>query len=272
MSPLRFTPVAEATRPVDLSPLTPENLTNLTVSQIERLEVFHGSEVVVVGDLFRVSGNDPEQIEIEDASSAFEHIGDDMRQGTIRVEGDAGAFVGCNMSGGSIAVAGCAGDFCANSMRGGLIQIDGDCGDYLGGGLPGSKLGMNEGCVIVRGNVGIRMADHMRRGLIIVFGDVGPGACSAMIAGTAVLLGRTGEHLGVHMKRGSIFCARPPSFSSNRFFRQSIATAQTVSLIQRNLDELGINSGILERLRQPKNRYVGDLSFGGQGEIVTFEN
>ena len=270
MKPLTFTPTIEITRPVDLTPLRPDNLTGMKIKEIERIKIRNGSESEFIGDLFAVSGDNSQDIVFDDARSAFESIGSGMKYGSIRILGDAGALTGCHMSGGVITITGDAGDFCANSMRGGLIRIRGSCGDYLASGLPGSKFSMNNGCVIVDGNAGERLADRMRRGLIIVHGNAGASACSAMIAGTVMLLGSSGDNLGVHMKRGSIICSENSDLPDDRFFGQLFEGAGFVALIQRYLEEIGEPLNLCEKLGNPRNRFIGDLSHGGMGEVITY--
>ncbi len=270
MKPLTFSPTTEITRPVDLTPLRPDNLVGMKISEIERIKLREGSDVVFVGDLFAVSGDDPEDIVFDAAHSTFERIGNGMRFGSIQIVGNAGALMGCHMSGGAITITGDAGDFCANSMRGGLIRIRGSCGDFLASGLPGSKFAMNNGCVIVNGNAGIRLADRMRRGLIVVHGNAGEGACSSMIAGTVMLLGGVGANLGVHMKRGSIICSESSELPNDRFVGQPFAGDGYLALIQRYLNEIGESLNLNEKLRMPRYRFIGDLSHGGMGEVIRY--
>ena len=271
MKPITFSPIFDGDRPVDLTPLRPDYLAGMTIREIERLELRKGSETVAVGDLFKVSGNDCENIIFEDSNSSYERIGNGMKNGSIQVYGDAGALIGCHMSGGVITTTGNVGDFCANSMRGGSIRIGGNCGDYLGSGLPGSKFGMNEGCVIVKGDAGIRLGDRMRRGLIVVCGDVEVGACSAMIAGTVILLGKTGENLGVQMRRGSIICADHPALPDDRFYGQVYSSNGYLALMQRFLHDIGEPLKLPKTIQQPGYRYMGDLSYGGTGEIFVLD-
>ena len=270
MKPLTFTPTAEITKPVDLTALRPDNLTGMKIKDIERIKIRNGSASELVGDLFAVSGDNPRDIVFDGARSSLECIGSGMKYGSIQIMGDAGALTGCHMSGGVITITGDAGNFCANSMRGGLIRIRGSCGDYLASGLPGSKFAMNNGCVIVNGNAGKRLADRMRRGLIIVHGDVGPGACSAMIAGTVMLLGNSGDNLGVHMKRGSIICSESCDLPDDRFLGQPFEGKGFLALIQRYLEEIGEPLNLCEKLGSPRYRFIGDLSHGGMGEVISY--
>ncbi|MDE0309309.1 MAG: formylmethanofuran dehydrogenase subunit C [Acidiferrobacterales bacterium] len=268
MKPLEFTPITEVTRPIDLTQLRPDKLIGMRIREIERIKINKGRDAVLVGDLFAVSGNNPNHIVFDAACSTFERIGSGMQHGSIDIVGNAGALTGFHMSGGAITITGDAGDFCANSMRGGLIRVGGSCGDYLASGLPGSKFSMNEGCVIVKGNAGERLGDRMRRGLIIVQGSAGGGACSSMIAGTVMLFGSVGDELGVHMKRGSILCAESLDLPSDRFVGQPFAGDGYLTIFQKYLTEIGEPMDLYEKLGEPHVRFVGDLSHGGMGEII----
>ncbi len=270
MKPLTFSPTIEITRPVDLTPLRPDNLSGMKISEIERIEIQNGSDAVSVGDLFLVSGDNSEQIVFDATRSTFERIGNGMRYGSIQILGDAGALTGFHMLGGVITITGDAGDFCANSMRGGLIRIRGNCGDYLACGLPGSKFAMNEGCVIVYGNAGKRLADRMRRGLIVVHGNAGEGACSSMIAGTVMLLGGVGSNLGVQMKRGSIICTENSDLPNDRFIGRQFEGNGYLPLIQRYLNEIGESLDLYDKLGNPRYRFIGDVSHGGMGEVIRY--
>ncbi len=270
MKPLTFSPTIEITRPVDLTPLRPDNLIGMKIGEIARIKLRKGSDSVFVGDLFAVSGDNPEDIVFDAARFTFERIGNGMRFGSIEIVGNAGALTGCHMSGGAITITGDAGDFCANSMRGGLIRIHGSCGDYLASGLPGSKFAMNNGCVIVNGNAGARLADRMRRGLIVVHGNAGEEACSSMIAGTVMLLGGVGNNLGVHMKRGSIICSESSDLPNDRFVGQPFAGDGFLALVQRYLDEIDEPLDLHEKLGHPHDRFIGDLSHGGMGEVIRY--
>ena len=55
-------------------------------------------------------------------------------------------------------------------MKNGYLEICGNVGDFLGGALPGNKMGMKGGTVLVKGNAGERVGDHLRRGTILIEG------------------------------------------------------------------------------------------------------
>ena len=225
---------------------------------------------LAVGDIFKISGNDSRHIEFKDSVSAFERIGYGMTEGSIVVFGDAGAFTGALMRGGEIYISGSVGDFSASSMSGGLVRIESSAGNYLGAGAPGSKFGMKDGCIVVNGDAGIRLGQRMRRGLIVVGGSVETGTCAGMVAGTVIVLGKPNGQLGVHMRRGSILCTESPQFPPGTFFRQNLKSHAIVPLIERRLHASDIHLNLAVRLSQPKSRFVGDLNFGGMGEVLVY--
>ena len=271
MTPLTFTRKLPVTKPVDLSILRPDALAGKRIKEIERLRLGNDRNSLPVGDIFKVSGNESTRIVIEDSVSAFERIGYGMTESSIAVYGDAGAFSGALMRGGEIYISGSAGDFSASSMCGGLIRIDGSAGNYLGAGAPGSKFGMKDGCIIVNGNTGIRLGERMRRGLIVVGGNVETGTCAGMVAGTVIVLGKPNGQLGVHMRRGSIICTESPQFPPGTFFRQNLKSHGIVPLVERRLQALDIHLYLAEKIGQPKSRFVGDLNFGGMGEVLVYD-
>ena len=271
MKPLTFTRKLPVTKPVDLSILRPDSLAGKKIKEIQRLRLGNDRQSLAVGDIFKVSGDDSRHIEFEDSVSAFERIGYGMTGGSIVVYGDAGAFAGALMRGGEIYISGSAGDFSASSMCGGLVRIDGSAGNYLGAGAPGSKFGMKDGCIVVNGNAGIRLGERMRRGLIVVMGSVETGACARMVAGTVIVLGKPYGQLGVNMRRGSILCTENPLFPPGTFFRQNLKSHGIVPLIEHRLQALDIHLLLTEKLGQPKSRFVGDLNFGGMGEVLVYD-
>ena len=271
MNPLTFTRKLPVTKPVDLSILRPDALAGKRIKEIERLRLGNDRNSLPVGDIFKVSGDESTRIVIEDSVSAFERIGYGMTEGSIVVFGDAGAFAGASMRGGEIYISGSTGDYSASSMCGGLVRIEGSAGNYLGAGAPGSKFGMKDGCIVVNGDAGIRLGERMRRGLIVVGGSVETGTCAGMVAGTVIVLGKPNGQLGVHMRRGSILCTESPQFPPGTFFRQNFKSHGIVPLIEHRLQALDIHLHLAEKLGQPKSRFVGDLNFGGMGEVLVYD-
>ena len=217
MTRLTFTLRVEPPERLDLSPLTPRKLNGMAREEIERTRLGLSKRSLSVGDLFRVSGDNAEDIVFEGGSERFDGVGTDMSEGTVRVEGDAGAQAGRRMAGGSLFIGGHAGPHAGSGMTGGRIDILGDAGDFAGGPLAGEMRGMNGGVLIVRGRAGDRIGDRMRRGLITVLGGCGDYAGSRMIAGTLAIAGGVGHLPGYLMRRGSILLDRPPEELSPSF-------------------------------------------------------
>src|SRR6185436_2636860 len=90
------------------------------------------------------------------------------------------------MTNGRLIINGNAGRWAASGMQGGQVEIAGSAGDRVGGPLAGEMAGMR-GVVVVRGDVGERVGDRLRRGTIVVEGRAGAYAGSGMIAGTLIV-------------------------------------------------------------------------------------
>jgi|GEM_PF-4563343 len=70
--------------------------------------------------------------------------------------------------------------------------------------VPGNKMGMKGGLILIKGNVGERAGDHMRRGTILIEGNAGDYCGSRMTAGTIAVMGQTGRYAGYAMRRGTL--------------------------------------------------------------------
>jgi formylmethanofuran dehydrogenase subunit C len=73
--------------------------------------------------------------------------------------------------------------------------------------LAGEVTGMRGGVVVVRGDVGDRAGDRLRRGTIIVEGRAGAHAGSCMIAGTLIVRRAAGPLPGYLLRRGTVVLA-----------------------------------------------------------------
>jgi len=268
LAPLIFTAqdVLPAQR-MDISALTPQRLAGLPLKEIMTLSLPCGKRRLSVADVFSVQGEDATNIIIKGAVSRFDRMGAAMSEGSLMVEGDAGAYLGQGMTGGLITVKGAVGIFAAAQMRGGAIDISGDAGDFLGAAVPGEMQGMAGGQVRVRGNVGHRAGDRMRRGAILIEGRVGDYAGSRMLAGTLMALKGCGTHPGYGMRRGTLIFpnlnAIPATFNGGD--RQTFGV---LTLLFRSLQKLG--GGFAQLPTEPivVQRYLGDRSGDGRGEII----
>ena len=267
MAALRFVLRAEPEQRLDLSPLVPERLAKLSQAEIERLPLGTTRAPVLVGDAFRVTMGEAEQVAMEGGSSRLDGVGERMATGTIVLEGEAGLRAGRQMRGGRLTVRGNAGHWAASGMQGGAIEIAGDCGDFLGGPLAGEVEGMAGGTVVVRGSSGRRAGDRLRRGLIVVEGRAGELAASRLIAGTVIVCGGAGAMPGSLMRRGTVLLggAVPPLLPSFVPVGQAADDVFRV-LLARALGRFSPIAAALARARA--QRFAGDMASLGKGEIL----
>jgi len=263
---LTFTLRAEPPERLDLSPLTPQSLAGLDKRAIASIRLGQSKRASTVGDMFRVSGSDPDTIVIEGGSGRFDGVAAGMTAGTVLVVGDVGAQAGRAMRGGQLTIEGDAGPHAGSGMRGGRLEILGNAGDHLGAPLAGELAGMNGGVLVVRGRAGACAADRMRRGLIAVLKGCGDHAGCRMIAGTLVVVGGAGAMPGYLMRRGSILLDRAPKSLSPSFVESGAPDSVFAALADRHL----IAEGILKRpmLGKAPCKYGGDNAVLGLGEIL----
>lgn len=250
---------------VDMSGILPETLAGLSTAEMGRLNVAVNGRGVALGELFDLMDGDVEQLTILTESAVLDCLGAGMRSGCLRVEGPAGHFAGLAMRGGELVLGGDAGDYAASGMLGGLLRIAGDAGDYLGAARVGERNGMSGGVVAVSGSVGERAGDRMRRGLILIQGDAGDFCGSRLLAGSIAVAGSCGAQPGFGLRRGSLILAHAPHAMPATFSDAGVAELSYLDLLRRQArdilpDVLPANSRV--------HRYMGDLAFGGKGEIL----
>ena len=166
MSALTFTLKQQPAQRVDLSPLTCDKLNGLSLAEIGAILLQSGKAKIPVSDLFEMTGEDVQHIVIKNSNAKLDFIGKELNGGKICVHGDAGAYLAMGMKAGEIKVSGNAGLFAACEMKNGYLEISGNVGDLLGAAQVGNKNGMKGGLVLVKGNAGERVGDHLRRGTI----------------------------------------------------------------------------------------------------------
>lgn len=267
---LRKTPPAA----VDASPLTPNRLRAFDIAAIEKQTLAVGSQTIQVGELFRISGNNPEAIVFAGDCTTLNHIGAAMTGGKICVEGDCGDDLGVVMAAGEIRVNGNARHRVAASMRGGSIEIFGDTGDDLAGPRSGERSGMRGGRVYIAGNAGDGAGHRLRRGTLAIAGTAGDYCGAEMVAGTLVAAQGTRDDngwktLGQGMRRGSILLPRHPLRSAVRFTPGQIESPGFLQLLARELS--GLLPGFAAGLRESVHRCIGDRSVGGLGELILLD-
>jgi formylmethanofuran dehydrogenase subunit C len=259
---------AKTSVPVEIEGVIPDRVGAKSLAEIEELEIQHGNQRLPLAELFTVGGDPSDgRIDFEGELAGVHYIGHGMSEGAIHVHGDAGRHVGGQMTGGRIEIDGNAGDWLGGEMHGGLIQVSGDAGDWIGAGYRGSKKGMTDGTILIRGNVGSEVGTLMRRGTLIVGGSCGDAAGFNMIAGTILVFGSCGIRPGAGMRRGTIALFGPqptkllPTFRSAGSFRPLF-----LHLIFRELDRLGfpVDHRLLDNELHLSH---GDLVALGKGEV-----
>jgi formylmethanofuran dehydrogenase subunit C len=252
--------------------LSPANLGDCPAAEAARRPIPVGNGSAELGDLFEVvefSAASPQRVlRIEGDLSHVQSLGRSLSEGVLFIDGSAGAYLGAGMSGGSIEVTGDTADWAGAEMTGGLLRVRGSAGQFLGASLPGSRLGMREGMILVHGSVGDDAGRKMRRGLIAVAGNAGTCAGRGVIAGTILVFGRAGRFAGAGMKRGTLGLfgggsdGLLPGFERAGDYRFPFLT-----IYLKKLKSLGfpVPEALFSRTFE---RYNGDLSEGGQGEIL----
>lgn len=161
MSALTFTLKPNVNNSIDCRRLTANNLADLSITEIENLNLLNTQNSSKIGDYFDVSGSDFNHIVFKNTHQQLDYIGHKMTRGQITIEGDCGDFLGSQMRGGSIICQGNAKDRAGDQMRRGLILIAGNAGDYCGSRMIAGTIG-------VYGNIGSNIGFAMKRGTILL--------------------------------------------------------------------------------------------------------
>lgn len=259
----------ETTIPIEVAGITPDRLAGKSVSDIEKLQIWHGRMKLDLAELFQVSGSvdDSNSILFEGNVCPVNSIGAGMKSGTIRIESDAGSRMGCQMSGGEIICEGSVSDCLGVEMAGGTIRVSGNAGDLVGGHLPGSKIGINRGSILIKGNAGKGTGQGMRRGTIVIGGNAGELLGWNMRAGTIVVFGQCGLNVGAEMTRGTIVLAG--GYELNllpTFTRGGTFPVPVMSLMANWLRDQQFSFED-QTLTSPLKMYHGDRLKGGRGEV-----
>ena len=268
MSALTFTLKVPLQQSVNCSALIPDNLAGKTIAEIAAIKLIEGKNQLLAGDIFDISGTDTQQICFKNATAKLNYIGANMNSGSITIEGDVGAYLGFGMKNGDIHCKGSAAAFAACNMRGGLLTIDGNAGDFLGAGSEGLRKGMLGGTVIVKGNAGNRAGDQMRRGLILIEGNVGDYCGSRMVAGTIGVLGELGAYPAFNMRRGTLILKKQPQLHAT-MQDCGTHTLPFLSLLFKSFAPYDTQFSKLNSQRV--QRFVGDLAYSGNGEILVLK-
>jgi formylmethanofuran dehydrogenase subunit C len=267
VKPLVLTLRSQPSQRLDLSSLAPDRLLGRSLKEIEAIDIATTKAEAKVGDFFRLRDGDPHELRFEGGSERFDFVGAKLLAGySIHVEGDVGMGLGRHAQGGTIKVKGDAGAYAASGMTAGRIEIAGDAGGFLCAPFAGELAGMAGGRVIVRGSVGDRAGDRLRRGIVVVEGDAGEDLGSRAIAGTIVLLGKAAGRLGYLNKRASLVLAQRRDFGPT-YVDCGAHYLAFAMLFARALDEDSRHAARL--LTQRLQRYAGDTAVYGKGEILT---
>ncbi|CAG7856978.1 formylmethanofuran dehydrogenase subunit C [biofilm metagenome] len=267
MTSLTFTLKNQPKQRLDMSPLVPANLIGKSQAEIAQITLQCGKPQIPVGELFDISGEDANNIVINNSCDKLDFIGKELENGTMTVNGDVGAYLGLGMKSGSIKVNGNAGIYAGCEMKKGTVEINGDTGDFLGGAIPGNKLGMKGGTILVKGNAGARAGDHMRRGLILIEGDAGDYCGSRMTAGTIAVMGNTGRYLGYAMRRGTLLLWNPPQLLPS-FNDCGAHTLGFLPLLFNSFKQINSKFADASAAFNRVQRYAGDMSEIGRGEVL----
>ncbi|MCG8050108.1 MAG: formylmethanofuran dehydrogenase subunit C [Candidatus Thiodiazotropha endolucinida] len=256
---------------LDMSPFTPELVADKSADEIARTPIWLGNRQVDTGELFEIRDNASESLLIQSESDKLDMIGAAMTHGSILVEGNAGAYLGRSMTGGEIRIVGNTGLAAGCAMRAGNLFIEGDAGDFLGGALTGDRQGMRGGRISVQGDCGDRVGDLMRRGTILIGGNAGDFCASRMVAGTIIVLGQCGRHTASGMRRGSLITADKPASLPATFNCNGIHSLSFLTLLRQQITSQTGFSGLSEMANEVE-RWVGDLSCDGKGEILILQS
>jgi formylmethanofuran dehydrogenase subunit C len=135
--------------PLEADTITPDNFVGKSVAEIKKLVMYHGKEVVKLGDFFEVSGKSTKindtKIIIDGDLSNVKRIGEKISAGEIIINGNVGMHVGSQMKGGKITVNGNADDWAGAMLQGGELEINGDAGHYVGAAYAGNEKWNNKG-------------------------------------------------------------------------------------------------------------------------------
>jgi formylmethanofuran dehydrogenase subunit C len=267
--PLALTYQADTTIPVEIEGVTPQAVKTQSLSDIEKIEIFHGNEKLPLGAMFDVAGDAGDgRIDFHGDLSGVHWIGAHMTEGVVHVHGNAGRHVGSEMRGGLIHVDGDASDWVGGEMRGGLIHVRGRAGHLVGAAYRGSRHGMTGGTILIHGDAGNEIGHTMRRGWIAIGGRSGDLAGFNMLAGSVFLFGETGIRHGAGMRRGTIglFAGDVPELLPT--FRHACRyRPPALALMFPHLDQHGFPlEGAL--LSAEYDLYNGDFVEQGRGEIL----
>lgn len=258
--------------PLEADCLNP-SITALAPDAIARLELWQGKTRVPVGEFFavrRVDTDCEEELIVEGDLARVKRLGQGTASGRLVLRGDCGMHTCEDMRGGEAEIFGDVDNWSFCLMQGGTARIHGSAGAFLAAAFPGDARGMKGGTIWVRGDVGARAVERMRRGLLVAGGKIGEAAAVEMIAGTVVALGYLGERAGASMKRGTILAMGGHGPLLPGFSRACAYDPTFVGLLGRELARMGFVEDARPFTAPPGGfvRWCGDLVSLGKGEIL----
>ena len=238
-----------------------------SVAKLKKEPFLVGNRKVQIGDVFKITGQRlARSLVLENSNNKMDYMGHNLKH-SLTVEGDCGHYAGARLAGGSLIIKGNVLDYSGCNMRAGSIEICGNTGDYLGSALPSEKKGMSGGSVLVHGNTGDFTGDLMRRGIIMVVGNIGDYCASRMIAGTITTMGSVGKQVGRGMRRGTLLFPHKPADISG-FTDCGRHSLGYLTLLLHEIRRFESNFQSLHPMRRRVQRYQGDVSINGQGEML----
>ena len=243
---------------------------SLKADKANKLTLPIGKNKVEIGELFNISGNfSNEDIVIENSTTKLDYIGHQLPEKfSLNIDGDCGHYAGAELAGGKLIINGSSSDYTACAMNKGMVEVKQNTGGYSGSAYAGHKRGMTGGTLLVHGNSGDFTGDLMRRGIIMVSGNIGDYCGSRMIAGTITNLGTVGKQVGVGMRRGTLLFPELPQEMSTSFSNCGRHNLGYLTLLLHELRRHDSQFKSLHSMRRRVQKYMGDLSVGGLGEIL----
>lgn len=259
----------QPTVPLEAEVLSPDVLCELSNSEIRKLTLYHGKRQTPLEEFFDVDGEYSEDLQLHGNMNKVRWVGRGMTKGSITIQGSIGMHLGASMKGGRIEVHGDAGDWIGAEMKNGFIHVHGNAGGQIGAAYRGALSGMKNGTIIIDGSAGLEVGMRMRRGTIVVGGLARDFAGLQMKGGTIILLSGAEIRTGAWMNRGTIISLQPLQLMPT-FARASEFNPTFLNVYAKHLKQFGIAlpSLISEGTYQ---RYSGDLSVPGKGEILVWQ-
>ena len=238
--------------------------------QAKKLTIPVGNKTTEIGEIFDISGDFTNQsIILENATPKLDYVGHALPEGIcFTIHGSCGHYCGAELAGGKLVIHGSTLDYTGCSMNKGLLEIKQNTGNYTGGAYAGHKKGMSGGTVLIHGNAGDFTGDLMRRGIIMVVGSIGDYCGSRMIAGTITNLGSVGQNVGKGMRRGTLLFHELPKEIGSAFMNCGRHNLGYLTLLLHELRTHDSEFRSLHSMRRRVQKYMGDTSVGGLGEIL----